>query len=155
MRCEMGRPTRPRTWPWVRSPAPMSRFPMPRGASEAMAEEALAAAVRRLCRGGTWQALAREIAWRAVTGGLRDARSVEAFAQAAEAMLAAAIDEALWPVEKAALEGWEEFLGHHGGGEAAGLAAARLDACEEADRLIDAAYARPLETLLAPSRRAA
>jgi hypothetical protein len=139
----------------VRSPAPISRPSLPRGASEAIAEEALADAVRRRCRGGSWQALAREVAWRAVTGGLRDARAVDALADAAEAMLGVAIDEALWPVEKSALDGWDEFLGEHGGDAADALAAARLDAREEAERRVEAAYARALEALLATSRRAA
>jgi hypothetical protein len=133
----------------------MSRFPMPRGASEAIAEEALSEAVRRVCRGGTWQALAREIAWRAVTGGYRDPRSMDALAEAAELVLAEAIDEALWAVEKSALDGWDEFVGEHGGGEQGGLEAAQLDAREEAARLVDAAYARALDTLLQTSRRAA
>jgi hypothetical protein len=128
---------------------------MPQGESEHIAEEALAEAVRRLCRGASWQGLARELAWRAVTGGHRDARAVESLAAAAEALLAAQIDEALWAVEKSAIEGWEEFVGHHRGDEAAGLAAARLDAREEADRLVDRAYDRVLDALLATTRRAA
>ena len=39
-----------------------------------IAEEALAGALRHRCRGASWQGLARELAWRAVTGGQRDAR---------------------------------------------------------------------------------
>jgi len=133
----------------------MSHFSMPGGASEEIASEAVAEAVRRTCRGGTWQALAREIAWRAITGGYRDPRSVDALAESAEAMLAASIDQALWTVEKSALDAWDEFVGEHGGDEQGGLAAARLDAREEADRLVAAAYARALDALLATSRRAA
>ena len=72
--------------------------------SERIAEEALAGAVRDLCRGGRWQGLARELAWRAITGGHRDARSVEALASYAEAMLAESIDQALWTVERGAIE---------------------------------------------------
>jgi len=128
---------------------------MPAGSSERIAEEALAGAVRRLCRGASWQGLARELAWRAVTGGHRDPRSVERLAAAAEAMLASLIDEALWAVEQAALEGWGEFVADHPGDDAGGLAAATLDAGEEAERRAAAAYDRVLDTLLASTRRAA
>lgn len=133
----------------------MSRFPMPRGASETIAEEALAEAVRRRCRGGSWQGLAREIAWRAVSGGYRDPRTIDSLAEVAEATLAAAIDQALWAVERSALDAWDKFVGDHGGDEEGGLAAARLDAHEEAERLVLEAYNRALDTLLASSRRAA
>jgi hypothetical protein len=125
------------------------------GSTERIAEEALGGAVQRLCRGGTWQALARELAWRAVTGGLRDARMVEGFAATAEAMLAAAIDDALWEVERAAIDGRDGMLARRPGEVDAALAAARLDAEEEAERLAAAAYDRVLDTLLAGSRRAA
>ena len=125
------------------------------GSIEHIAEEALAGSVRRLCRGGTWQALARELAWRAVTGGLRDARMVEGFAEAAEAMLAAAIDDALWLVERAAIRSRDEVLAERPGDVDAAVAAARLDAEEEAETLVAAAYDRVLDTLLAGSRRAA
>jgi hypothetical protein len=120
---------------------------MPPRSSEQLAEEALAEAIRRRCRGASWQGLAREVAWRAVTGGHRDARQVDPLAQAAEAMLASLFDEALWAVEQVVLESLQEF----GGDEQA----ARLDAGEEAARLVDAAYDRVLDTLLATSRRAA
>jgi hypothetical protein len=120
---------------------------MPPRSSEQLAEEALAEAIRRRCRGASWQALARELAWRAVTGGHRDARQVEPLAQAAEAMMASQFDEALWAVEQVVLESLQGF----GGDEQA----ARLDAGEEAARLVDAAYDRVLDTLLATSRRAA
>jgi hypothetical protein len=125
------------------------------GSTERIAEEALGGAVQRLCRGATWQALARELAWRAVTGGLRDARMVEGFAATAEAMLAAAIDDALWEVERAAIDGRDGMLARRPGEVDAALAAARLDAEEEAERLAAAAYDRVLDTLLAGSRRAA
>jgi len=120
---------------------------MPPRSSEQLAEEALAEAIRRRCRGASWQGLAREVAWRAVTGGHRDARQVDPLAQAAEAMLASLFDEALWAVEQVALESLQEFAGDE--------QAARLDAGEEAARLVDAAYDRVLDTLLATSRRAA
>jgi hypothetical protein len=125
------------------------------GSTERIAEEALGGAVRRLCRGGTWEALARELAWRAVTGGHRDARMVEGLAETAEAMLAAAIDDALWQVERAAIDGRDGLLARRPGDVEAAVAAARLDAEEEAECLVAAAYERVLDTLLAGSRRAA
>ena len=128
---------------------------LPQGSSERIAEEALAEAVRRRCRGGSWQGLARELAWRAVTGGQRDPRSVEALADAAEAMLASLIDEALWTVERAAIHSMDEFLEQSRGDDAGALDAARLDAAEEADRLVDVAYDSVLDSLLTGSRRAA
>jgi hypothetical protein len=126
------------------------RFP-----GEQIAENALAETLRRLCRGGSWQAIAREIAWRAVTGGNRDPRSVEHLSQAAESMLATLIDEALWEVERAAICTWEEYLEERPRDAAGALAAATLDAGEEAERLIGDAYGEVLDALLARSRRAA
>ena len=128
---------------------------MPPGQSEQIAEEALAGAIRRRCRGASWQGLARELAWRAVTGGHRDARLVEPLAESAEAMMASLVDQALWTVEQCALESWDEFVREQGRDAEAALATARLDAGEEATRLVDAAYDRVLDTLLATSRRAA
>ena len=90
-----------------------------------------------------------------MTGGYRDARMVEGFAAAAEAMLAAAIDDALWEVERAAIDGRDGMLARRPGDVDAALAAARLDAEEEAERLVTAAYGRVLDNLLAGSRRAA
>ena len=132
----------------------MPATPLP-GSTERIAEEALAGAVRRLCRGGSWQGLARELAWRAVTGGYRDARMVEGLAGSAEAMLASAIDEALWHVEHAAIRGRDEVLDERPGDLERALEAARLDADEDAERLVAAAYDRVLDALLAAYRRAA
>ncbi|HWE80630.1 MAG TPA: hypothetical protein VG265_03195 [Gaiellaceae bacterium] len=128
---------------------------MPAGTSEALAEETLAGSLTKLCRGGSWQGLAREIAWRAVTGGSRDPRSVEHLSASAEAMLAELIDEALWEVERCAICAWEEHLEEHRSDTAGALAVARLDAGEEAARLVAAAYDQVLDTLLARSSRAA
>lgn len=128
---------------------------MPDGSSERIAQEALAEAFRRLCRGGSWQGLARELAWRAVTGGNRDPRTVEALSASAEAMFAQLIDRALWEVERTALATWEEHISEWPADEEGALTAASLDAGEEAGRLIEAAYGEVLDTLLARSRRAA
>jgi hypothetical protein len=126
-----------------------------RDAGAEIAEEALAGAFRRLCRGGSWQGVARELAWRAVIGGRRDPRRVEALSDCAEAMMAPLIDEALWQVEQSALRSGREYLEQRPGDRAGALAAARLDASEEAERLVAEAYASVLEGLLGQSRRAA
>ena len=126
-----------------------------RFSSERIAEEALAEALRRLCRGGSWQGIARELAWRAVTGGHRDPRAVEHLSESAESMLASLIDGALWEVERAAIASFEEYLEERPRDHNGALAAARLDAGEEAERLVGEAYGRVLEALLAATRRAA
>lgn len=123
--------------------------------SERVAEEALAGALRRLCRGGSWQGIARELAWRAVTGGQRDARRVEPLAESAEAMLAPRIDQALWTVEQCAIRSRAEYLEERPGDTAGALVAAQLDAREEAERLVADAYDEVLDALLGLSRRAA
>lgn len=128
---------------------------MPHGSSERVAEEALASALRRLCRGSGWEALARELAWRAVTGGACDPRHVDRLSESAASMLASLIDEALWAVERSAIEAWDELLEDRPGDRPAALAAARLDAGEEASRLVAAAYDRVLEMLVTGVPRAA
>jgi hypothetical protein len=122
--------------------------------SEQIAEDALGEVLRRLCR-GSWQGIARELAWRAVVGGSRDPRAVEYLAEAAEAMLASLVDDALWEVERSAICAWEEHLEEHPGDTRGALAVARLDAGEEAAGLVASAYDKVLDALLARSRRAA
>jgi len=128
---------------------------MPPGSSERVAEAALAEALRRLCRGGSWEGLARELAWRAVTEGGCDPRRVDRLSEAAASMLAGLIDDALWAVERSALEAWDEFLEARPDDRAGALTAASLDAGEEAERLATAAYERVREMLLEPLNRAA
>jgi hypothetical protein len=118
------------------------------GLSAQVAEEAVAGAVGRLCRGGSWQGIARELGWRAVTAGGRDLGSLEALCAVAEARLALMIDDAVWAAEQCALRGWQEYLQVCPGEEEGAVAAARLDANEEATRLIAAAYADVLESLV-------
>lgn len=69
--------------------------------------------------------------------------------------MAPLIDEALWTVERSTLRGREEYLEERPKDEAGALAAARLDAAEEADRLVTEAYDQVLDALLSLSRRAA
>ncbi len=147
----MERPVRARS----SSTLDASFAPKSQTSPERIAEEALAEALRRLCRGGSWQGVTRELAWRAVTGGHRDPRSVEPLAETAEAMLAPLIDEALWEVEQGVVASRDEYLDARPRDELGALAAARLDANEEAGRLVAEAYDRVLDSLLLLSRRAA
>ena len=115
---------------------------MPKGAREQIAEEALAA-LRHRCRGGSWQGLARELAWRAVTGGPRDARR-STLRRARRRCSLLKIDQALWTVEHRAIDSYQEFLDEHQGDAEGARIAAQLDAAEEAERLIVSAYDRRL-----------
>jgi hypothetical protein len=128
---------------------------MPRGLSDQVAEQALGGALRRLCSSGTWQGFARGLAWQLVSSGARDVRSLEMLADAAEAILASLIDEALWLVERTAFDTWHEFLHARPGDEEGALLAARLDATEESLRLVASAREQVLKTLVGGRRRAA
>jgi hypothetical protein len=59
------------------------------------------------------------------------------------------IEEAVWSVEQCALRSWYDYLQACPGAEEDALAAARLDAGEEATRLTARAYAVVLESLCA------
>ena len=61
----------------------------------------------------------------------------------------------LFAVEQRVLASHEEYLDARPRDEAGALAAARLDAGEEAERLVAAAYDHVLDSLLSLSRRAA
>jgi hypothetical protein len=113
-----------------------------------IAEQAVGDAVQRLCRGGSWLGLTRELGWRAVTVGGRDPSSLDRLCTTAEAVLGSLIDDAIWASELAALEGWHEYLDEHPGAEKDALAACTLDANEEAGRRIATAYASVLDTLI-------
>lgn len=126
------------------------------GLCEQIAEQAVGDAVLKLCRGGSWLGLTRELAWRAVTVGGRDPISLEVICASAEARLGSLVDDAIWASEQAALQGFHEYLSVHPGAEADALTAATLDANEEAARRLQAAYAQVLDSLVesaAKSRR--
>ena len=122
---------------------------MPSGMSEQIAEEALRGALRELCRGGSWEGVVRGVAWKVASTDPRDPRSVEMLAEAAEAIFASLIDEALWTVERVVVEAWDEFLGQRPGDEEGALAAARLDASEESMQLVESACVQVREALFA------
>jgi len=128
---------------------------LPSEAREKIAEEALDCALRDLCRGGSWEGVVRGIAWQAASSNRRDRRSIEMLADAAQAIFASLIDEALWAVERTVAETFDEFLELRPGDNQGAIAAARLDASEESARLVESACARVLEALAAGIRSAA
>jgi hypothetical protein len=128
---------------------------MPAGMSEKIAEDALRGALGELCRGGSWEGVVRGMAWQVASIDAPDTRSIEMLADAAEAIFASLIDEALWAVERVVVQSWHEFLALRPGDETGALAAALLDAGEESVRLVKSADARVTEALLAGTRHAA
>ena len=128
---------------------------MPSAISEQIAEEALRGALRQLCRGGSWEGVVRGVAWQVVSTDPRDPRSIEILAEAAEAIFASLIDEALWAVERVVVEAWDEFLELRPGDEEGALAAARLDASEECLQLVESACGQVCEALFAGLKQAA
>ena len=119
-----------------------------RGLSAQIAEQAVGDVVRALCRGGSWLGLARELGWRAVTDGGRDERSLDALSAIADAKLGLVVDDAVWAAEQAAVRGWHEYLQVYPGDEKKAVAAATLDANEEAARQLATGYAQVLESLV-------
>ena len=73
---------------------------LPSGMSEKVAEEALRGALRDLCRGGSWEGVVRGVTWQAASTDARDPRSIEMLTDAAEAIFASLIDQAVWAVER-------------------------------------------------------
>lgn len=128
---------------------------MPSGMSQKVAEEALRGALRDLCRGGSWEGVVRGVAWQASLSDGRDPRSIEMLADAAEAIFADLIDQALWAIERVVADAWDEFLELRPGDEQGALAATRLDAREESIRLIESAGERVLEALRSGIKNAA
>jgi hypothetical protein len=126
-----------------------------RETGEEIAEHALGEALARVCHPGSWQGMARGLAWRVVSSGARDPRSVEPLSELAEAHLGSFIDDALWRLERRVHDSYGEYLelrpGDHGGA----LKAARLDAAEEALLLVFAACERVVELLRPLGQRAA
>lgn len=118
------------------------------GLSAQIAEQAVGDAVQTLCRGGSWLGLARGLAWRAVTDGGRDQRSLDELCAVADAKLGSIVDDAVWAAEQSAVRGWHEYLQARPGDEKNAVVAATLDANEEATRQIAAGYAEVLESLV-------
>jgi len=128
---------------------------MPPGMSATIAEEALHRTLAELCRGGSWEGVVRGLAWRVVSTGAREPRSIESLTEAAEAIFVSLIDEALYAVEHVVDQTWHEFLELRPDDQKGALAAACLDALEESIHLIAAAGDHVVEALLAGASQAA
>jgi hypothetical protein len=122
--------------------------------SETIAEDALRAALRELCR-GSWEGVARGVAWQVASTNPWDPRSIEMLAEAAETIFATLIDEALETVKQVVVRAWEEFLEVRPRDKEGALAAARLDAAEESAHLAESARERVLEALRDRTKHAA
>jgi len=128
---------------------------LPRATVDRIADEALRGALGDLCGASSWRGVARGVAWEVVSGDARRYKALDRLADAAEAMLGALIDEAVWTVERTVLESWDEFLDVCPDDEDGALAAARLDAREESLRVLREARQQVLESLREQNTRAA
>jgi hypothetical protein len=128
---------------------------LPAVVSEQLAEEALGAAVRDRCGGGSWRGVARGLAWRVVAVGEWSPQSIELLAETAEKLFVLLIDDALWSVEQVVSQSWKEYLAACPRDTDGALKAARLDASEESRLLVEAVCERVLASLLAVGQRAA
>jgi hypothetical protein len=137
--------------PAVGSPAPaMSATPC-----EQIAEDALRGAIIALASPGSWQGIARGLAWRLVATGERDPRSIELVADNAEKALGALIEDALWELEQSVLRSYRDALEKRPWDQLGALAAARLDAEEESIALVLAACERAFDSIRGTTTRAA
>jgi hypothetical protein len=122
---------------------------------EQIAEEALRATIIALASPGSWQGIARGLAWRLVAAGERDPRSIELVADNAERALGSLIEDALWALEQTVLRSYRDFLELRPGDQAGALSAARLDAEEESVPLLVAACERAFDSIRGTTSRAA
>jgi hypothetical protein len=121
-------------------------MPAEAGVPERIAQEACAAAVRRLCRGGSWEALPHELAWLVVRARGLGFDAIEPLAERAEEQLAQLVDEAAAMVTEATSWAWERYLAGHGDPQGAALAA-DAEAAAEARRILALVYLQVLEAL--------
>lgn len=114
---------------------------------ERIAREACAAAVRRLCRGGSWEALPHELAWLVVRARGLEFEAIEPLAERAEEQLARLVDEAAAMVCESASWAWERQLARQPGDEQAAELSAASEADAEARRILALVYLQVLESL--------
>lgn len=118
----------------------------------AVAAGATERALVRLLRGSTWQAITREIAWRAVVEGGGDGDLIEALMGFADAWLSELADGIECRVDAAALGAWRAHLSQWPHDHAGAELVATLEAREEAERLVAAAYAETCRKTEAAAR---
>jgi len=122
---------------------------------EQIAADALRRTIVELSSPGSWQGIARGLAWRLVSAGERDPRSIELVAENAEKALGSFIEDALWTLEQTVIHSYHGFLELRPGDRAGALAAARLEAEEESVPLVASACERALQAIRGTSDRAA
>lgn len=113
----------------------------PSFSAAAVAAGATERALVRLLRGTTWQAITREIAWRAVVERGGDGDLIEALMGFADAWLSELADGIECRVDAAAVRAWRAHLSQWPHDHAGAELVATLEAREEAERLVTAAYA--------------
>lgn len=114
----------------------------------AVAAAATERAIARLLRGTTWQAVLREIAWRAVreaeAGGGREL--IGTVASAADEVLSELVDGMECRVDAAAVRAWHDHLRWRPHDLEGAELVATIAASEEAERLVVAAYDEALRS---------
>ena len=113
------------------------------------AEELVERELQRLLRGGTWEALANEIAWEAVRSTGVESSCLEWLPGLVEVTLSERVDGLEFVLERARVSGWEEHLREWPRDLAGAATAATLAGEEEAERRVSRLYLDVLEWALA------
>jgi hypothetical protein len=119
---------------------------LPLSWSARRAEQAVAAALRRLLRGGTWPGLVRELAWNALSAAGGHRAWLDELEAAVEEHLAERVEAAEYPVEQAATRAVRVHLEQHAHDYEGAELVGGLAADDEAVRVLAAAYREVLET---------
>jgi hypothetical protein len=121
---------------------------LPALAGAPTAEELAERALRRLLRGGTWEALANELAWEAVRSTGVELSCLEWLPGLVEARLSERVDGLEFVLEPARASAWAEHLRAWPHDRAGAETAATLAADEEAARRVSRLYLDVLEWAL-------
>jgi hypothetical protein len=108
-------------------------------------EETAARALRWFLRGGSWEALVRELAWAAVRATGVDQRSIEWLAPLVEARLAERVDGLEFLVDRASTTAWRRQVRCPPQDLEGGAGAAVLDGYEEGLQVLSRLYLEVLE----------
>ena len=109
------------------------------------AEEAVAGALCRLLRGGTWEGLANELAWKAARSTGAELSCLEWLPELVEATLSERVDGLEFVLERERHVAWAEHLREWPHDLSGAETAATLAASEEGDRQVARLYVDVLE----------